>query len=91
MLWLRVVVGAEQKMWYIFCSVSSLDNGTEGGVAKHPTPLFSFKRSVRRNLLGKRNGAGLSRRGLILFLSAVPMGSLAASSSPFRQNRSNLT
>jgi len=39
-------VETEQKMylrWYISCSVSSLENGTEGGVAKHPTPLFSFK------------------------------------------------
>jgi len=44
--------GAEMYLqWYIFCSVSSLDNGTEGGVAKHP---FNLKRSVRINLLGSR-------------------------------------
>jgi len=27
----------------IFSSVSSLDNGTEGGVAKHPTTCSNFK------------------------------------------------
>jgi len=50
--------------WYIFCSVSSLDNGTEGGVAKHPAPLFSFKTVGKEKFGRQRSGAGLSRRGL---------------------------